>query len=174
MKKLLLVAMFAGSFVFVNAQNNASQSKWVLTAGPVVSIPAKFLGMFHSFGVGADVAAIRGINDGWSAGARANYLYFFGKSVDNNIYGNTIGSHYNGTHLFNILGDVNYSFPSKIMIGVDLGLGLGITGGASDANFARMIYVGYQAGQSRPLIFSVYFEQTDYYKNVGLRAAFPI
>ncbi|MFI5185260.1 MAG: hypothetical protein ACHQF0_00890 [Chitinophagales bacterium] len=165
-----LMLLFIGTSL-VNAQNK--DDKWLLTTGPVLSLPNKYLHDFHSFGIGADFAAIHPINNGWSAGGRANYTYFFGKQ-SSNTSGNTISSHYDATHLFNILGDVNYLFENNLIVGVDLGLGVSLTHTNADASFARIIYLAYQVNLKSPVMFALYFDQTDFQKNFGFRAGFRI
>lgn len=155
----------------VNAQDK--DSKWLFTTGPVLSLPDKFLHMYHSFGIGADIAAIHPIKSGLSAGGRANYTYYFGKQ-NGNTTGNTASSHYDATHLLNLLGDVNYSFENNLIVGIDLGLGVTLTHATAGASFARIVYVGYQLNLKSPVLFALYFDQTNFQKNFGLRAGFRI
>ncbi|HEY2721516.1 MAG TPA: hypothetical protein VGI82_07315 [Chitinophagaceae bacterium] len=173
MKKVILIVIaLSMSLHFLHAQDR-QDSKWVVTAGPVVAFPLKFLHMFHSFGLGADFAAIHPISGGFSAGARANYSYFFGKESSNTT-GGTISSHYDATHIFNLLGDVNYRLENGLTIGLDLGLGLSLTHVYGDASFARIIYVADEVGKKNPVIFGLYFDETNFQKNIGLRAGFRI
>lgn len=167
---LILLCIGLGS---LNAQSNRQDNRWALNAGPVIALPNKFLHNFHSFGVGADFSALHAIKDGWSAGGRANYVYFFGKQ-SSNLYGPTVSSHYDATHIFNILAEVNYLFQNNFMVGVDLGLGLSLTHVYVDASFARIAYVAYQLSLKKPILVALYFDETNFQKNFGLRVGFSI
>lgn len=157
----------------VYGQKKNQDDKWLVTAGPVIAFPMKFLHQFHSFGIGGDISAIHPITNGFSVGGRANYVYFFGKQSSNN-YGTTISSHYDATHIFNLLGDVNYLFDNGLILGVDLGLGVSVTHVYADATFARIVYVAYQVNGKSPIVFGLYFDQTNFQKNIGLRVTFRI
>lgn len=173
MKKIFFAVICLFMFTcLVSAQDNNTNNKWNVSAGPVIALPNKYLHLFHSFGIGADIAAIHAIKNGWSAGGRANYNYFFGKSTSMS-YGNT-GSHYDATHLFNILAELNYLFSNNLILGVDLGLGTSITSGNTDVSFARMVFLAYQLKMTHAIMLALFFDQTDFQKHFGLRASFSL
>lgn len=174
MKKIFfaLVCLFMLTYPGI-AQPKETNDRWSINAGPVVAFPVRYLHLFHSFGIGADVAATHSINNGnWSAGGRANYTYFFGKST-NMSYGNT-GSHYDAVHLFNVLAELNYLFNNRMIAGVDLGLGADITSGTTNATFARIAYLAYQMHMAHAIIIALFFDQTNLQKHIGLRASFQL
>ena len=172
MKKSILTAMLFLAVALNAGAQKSQDEKWSLTTGPVLAFPLKYLHDFHSFGVGVDIAALHPIASGFSLGGRANYAYFFGKQTGSNS--GTVSSHYDATHLLNLLGEVNYMFECNVIVGLDLGLGVTLTHATGDASFARILYVGYQAKMKSPVVFALYFDQTDFQKNIGLRAGFPI
>lgn len=169
MKKILLtIVCFSLFFSALNAQDKDTEKGWDVSAGPMVGVPIRYLHLFHSFGVGADVALLKYLNEKWGAGARVNYLHFFGKSTDQS-FGNT-GSHYDAANMFNLLTEVNYLLTYNLMIAVNLGLGVNSISGNTDVTLARMASLSYKLRMARMITLALIFNQTNYQKFFGLRA----
>ncbi|MBK9731278.1 MAG: hypothetical protein IPO83_08330 [Chitinophagaceae bacterium] len=148
---------------FTNAQKTTVDANWNAEAGPILSVPIRYMHYFTVFGIGADVAANRGIIDRLYGGGRMNYTYFFGK-------GSIEGEDYN-LGLFNAMADVYYLFDFKMLLGFSGGLGLTFNTGVSDANFSRVFYAGYLFNtQHHDYVITAFFDQTNYQKNIGIRA----
>lgn len=154
---------------FAAAQNKMTDKSWNIELGPAVSHPIRYLNMFSTFGVGADGAITHPFGKALSVGVRVNYSYFFGRTADPLFTGG--GSHYKHSNLYDALAEANYRFQNKIVLGIDLGLGVLAFNGHSDPSFAKKGYVGYEwEYKEHPLVFAVFYEQTVYHKNAGLRA----
>jgi hypothetical protein len=174
MKKIVFVLVCLMMFAsLVQAQDKKSNKGWKVYLGPVVNVPLKFLGMFHSFGIGADLAALHPIDNGFSAGGRVNHSYYFGTSAPAGLTGNN-KSHYDATNLTNVLGEANYEFENHILASVDLGLGFASSGGFTNTSFARMIFAGYKLPNTKGIIISIYFDETNFEKNLALKGSFPL
>lgn len=172
MKQRLFVALLSLLPALVSAQQGKDFSKdWNFEIGPSIAHPIHYLGMFSQFGVGLDAAATHPLPvKGLAVGARVSYQYFFGRSADP-AFTSGNGDHYKHSNIWDAMGEVNYTLPQKIRLGVDLGFGDLTFNGAGDPSFAQKFYAGYQwDNKMHPLIFALFYEQTVYHKNVGLRA----
>jgi hypothetical protein len=169
MKKiyLILTLSFISCLFFDNAKAQMKTGDWNIDAGFMAAAPIRNLYYFTSFGIGVDGAATTNLTDAVAVGGRVNFSNFFGKS---SIYTpNSISA-----QIVNILADASYTFPQKVMVGVDLGAGLRFaSGNGEDTEFARIFNLGYKWDQSKAhtYIFTVYFDQTTYQKALGVRAA---
>ena len=106
-----------------------------------------------------------------SAGGRVNFAHYLGRASEEAGFLDG-ASRFPSSNLVNILGDAHYMLPNKILFGVDLGVGMILYNGATNSGFARIIYGGYEwDGGSHTYTFSLFFDQTTYQKNLGLRAA---
>lgn len=151
-----------------------SDNTWNLDIGPTVAFPLRYLNMFASFGPGIDASLTHPLDNGLAIGGRVNYAYYFGRKPDPNLGGLAGTDRYPGTSLVNILGDAHYMFPSNLQVGVNLGLGMTIFNGFTSTGFARILYIGYQAEGDHIMTYSLYFNETNYMKNVGARVAFRL
>jgi len=170
MKQILFFIGIAALPFFAGAQDKKTAEKsWNIELGPAVSYPIHYLNMFSTFGLGLDGAVTHPLGNGFSVGARVNYSYFFGRSADPFFTGG--GSHYKHSDLYDVLAEGNYRFSNKIILGLNLGLGVLGFNGHSDLSFAQKAYAGYEWDHGEhPLVFAAFYEQTDYHKNAGLRA----
>lgn len=144
---------------------------WNIDVGPTLAHPLKYLNMFSTFGVGVDGSITHPLPNGLAVGGRVNYAHFFGRSsalaglVDES-------GRFPSSSMINILGDAHYTLPNKILFGVNLGLGMILYNGATGSGFADIIYGGYEWDQGAHIYtFSLYYDQTTYQKNLGVRAA---
>jgi hypothetical protein len=171
MKKiyLILVLLITSCLFFTNAQAQQKTGDWSIDVGPTAALPIRNLYYFTSFGIGADAAATTAISDNINVGGRVNFAHFFGKT---SFFGDGVAISEN---IVNVLADGSYMFPQKVFVGVDLGAGIRFAGGGNgtDTEFARIFNLGYQWDQSKQhtYIFTIFFDQTTYQKNLGLRAA---
>lgn len=169
MKKLILIMYVTAVSFFAAAQNKMADKSWNIELGPAVSHPIRYLNMFSTFGIGIDGAVTHSLIEGLYVGVRVNYSYFFGRTADPAFTGG--GSHYKPSNLYDALAEANYRFQNKIIVGIDLGLGVVTFNGHSDPSFAKKGYVGYEWDyKDHPLVFAGFYEQTVYHKNAGLRA----
>src|ERR1700743_641054 len=170
MKKIyfiLVLSLFSCLF-FTNAKAQQKSNDWNLDLGVNAAAPIRNLYYFTSFGVGVYGLATTNITNEIAVGGRVNFAHFFGKS---SFFGNGVSISEN---IVNILADGSYMFPQKVFVGVDLGAGIRFaSGNATDTQFARIFNLGYQWDQSKAhtYIFTVFFDQTTYQKNLGLRVA---
>ncbi len=139
--------------------------------GPNFAHPIRYLNMFGGIGLGLDGAVTRKIWQDLSVGIRVNYTNFFGRAADPLFTGG--GDHFKHINLYNASAEANYKLPYNIVAGLELGVSLLRFNGESDFAFAKKIYAGYQWDHGdHPIIFAVFFEQTTYHKNAGLRATY--
>ncbi|MEP7280147.1 MAG: hypothetical protein ABI813_15980 [Bacteroidota bacterium] len=170
MKQIFFLTYIALPLLAAAQNKNETGKSWNIELGPAISYPINYLNMFTVLGAGIDGAITHPLGNGLSVGARVNYSYFLGRSADPFFTGG--GSHYKPSHLYDALGEVNYRFENKIIIGLNLGLGVLTFNGHSDPSFAQKAYAGYEWDRGgHPIIFAAFYEQTAYHKNAGLRAS---
>jgi hypothetical protein len=154
-----------------STQGSESPDGWNIDVGPTFASSIRYLHMFSTVAPGIDGAITHPLGNGLSVGGRVNIAHFFGRSSALSGLVDNSGS-FPSSNLINILGDVHYLLPSKIVFGVDLGLGMVLYNGNIGDGFAKIFYAGYQwEGAVHTWTFSLYFDQTTYQKNLGLRAA---
>jgi hypothetical protein len=166
MKKAICLLVIIFQFGELGLAQDSIDKTWHAEAGPMITVPIRYLHYYSVLGLGADVAANRQIVKGLFAGARMNYAFFFGKgSVDEETV---------NPSLFNAMVDGFYLFDFKLLLGFSGGLGLAF-GGGTDANFSRVFYAGYLFNTHRhEMIITAFFDQTNYQKNLGLRGSFRL
>lgn len=164
--------VIAAVLIYVAAmgqERKTVEKAWNIELGPAVSHPIRYLNMFSTLGLGLDGAIIHPFNNGFAAGVRVNYLYFLGRAGDPAFTGG--GSHYKHSNLYNALAEVSYCYNHTFIVGLNPGLSVVTFNGHSDPSFAKKLYVGYKWDhEAHPIVFAVFYEQTDYHKNAGLRA----
>lgn len=167
MKNIVLLGLLCLISNLAHAQNNILKNGWQVEAGPSLNVPIRYMHYFTVFGAGIDGAINTTVVDRLHGGLRANYAYFFGKG---SIEGEDIN-----LSLVNVMADAYYLFGCNLLLGFSGGLGLTFGGGNSDANFSRIFYAGYQFPTScHDLVVTAFFDQTNYQKNIGVRAAFVL
>lgn len=166
MKRILFVFLVLLNNGVAFAQNTADKS-WHAEAGPMITVPIKYLHYYSVLGLGADVAANRNIIDRLYGGARVNFAYFFGQG---SVEGESVSF-----GLLNTMADVYYLFDQQVLIGFSGGLGLAFGGGGTDANFSRVFYAGYVLNtEKHDYVLTAFFDQTNYQKNIGVRACISL
>ncbi|MBS1657879.1 MAG: hypothetical protein K1X63_09750 [Chitinophagales bacterium] len=165
MKKVICFLLIFHFGKLCLAQDSLDKT-WHAEAGPMITVPIRYLHYYSVLGLGADVAANRQFVKGLFAGARMNYAFFFGNG---SVEGESVNP-----GLFNAMVDGFYLFDFKLLLGFSGGLGLAF-GGGTDANFSRVFYAGYLFNTGRhDMIITAFFDQTNYQKNLGLRGSFRL
>src|SRR5664279_5099389 len=143
MKQIIFLLCIAALPFIAAAQNKkTTDNDWNIELGPAVAHPIHYLNMFSTLGMGLDGAVTRSLGNGFAAGVRVSYLYFLGRSADPFFTGG--GSHYKHSNVYDALAEANYHFDNKIVLGVNLGLGVLSFNGHSDPVFAQKFYAGYE------------------------------
>ena len=77
MKKVICFLLIFHFGKLCLAQDSLDKT-WHAEAGPMITVPIRYLHYYSVLGLGADVAANRQFVKGLFAGARMNYAFFFG------------------------------------------------------------------------------------------------
>jgi len=139
MKKtvLILVAIF-GMILSINAQSNFELG---VNAGvPVGNVVKKFTSF--TAGVEANYYFLN-LNDNFKVGASAGYLFFKGKSGEQE--GNPLDAvSYKDTHFLPLAANLRYTIADKLVLGTDLGYGVGISPKGNQGGFYIRPSLGYK------------------------------
>jgi hypothetical protein len=146
----------------IDVKSNNTVRIWNLDAGANIGIPIRQLHALSVLGISGDFSATTEVYKNLSVGGRAELAYFIGRTSNGSNIPNVI--------LINLLGDVNYMLPQKIMVGIDLGLGRAFSKWANYTKFARIFYLGHEwVEKKRTYTLSLFFDQTTWQKNLGIR-----
>jgi len=139
MKKqiLILVALF-GFTLSINAQSNFELG---INAGvPVGNVVKKFTSF--TAGIEANYYFLY-LNDNFKVGASAGYLFFKGKSGEKE--GNPIDAvSYSDTHFLPLAANFRYNIADKLVLGTDLGYGVGLSPKGNQGGFYIRPSLGYR------------------------------
>jgi len=137
-KQILILVAFLGITLSTNAQSNFELG---VNAGvPVGNVVKKFTSF--TAGVEANYYFLY-LNDNFKVGASAGYLFFKGKSGEQE--GNPLDAiSYEDTHFLPVAANLRYTFADKLVLGTDLGYGVGLSPKGNQGGFYIRPSLGYK------------------------------
>ena len=149
-KQILILVAFFGIILSTNAQSNFELG---VNAGVPVGNVVKNFTVFTA-GVEANYYFLK-LNDNFKLGASAGYLFFKGKSSEQEDNPLEAVS-YKDTHFLPLAANLRYTIADKLVIGTDLGYGVGISPKGNEGGFYIRPSLGYKILESTTLQASFY------------------